>query len=190
MFSQPLSSEIRQDLLKLARQALTRAVRGEKPPGVNLKDCPPEYSELGASFITLTEDGELRGCIGALKAYQPLVFDIIEHAAAAGLNDHRFPPVKEAELPQIHIEISRLTPPERLNYQDSQDLLARLQPGVDGVILQNGRQAATFLPQVWEQLPDPQEFLDHLCYEMGARPDLWRFKHLDVSIYHVEEFHE
>ena len=94
------------------------------------------------------------------------------------------------ELSQIEIEISRLTLPVPLEYSTPEDLLAKLRPGIDGVLLRDGVRRATFLPQVWEKIPDPAEFLDNLCYKMGVSPELWRKKHLDVSIYRVEEFHE
>jgi AmmeMemoRadiSam system protein A len=113
-----------------------------------------------------------------------------EHTVAAALEDFRFPNVQEAELAEIEIEVSRLTVPVPLDYRDADDLLARLRPGVDGVILRDGWRRATFLPQVWEKIPDRAEFLDNLCYKMGASPDTWRHKHLEVLVYQVEEFHE
>jgi len=119
-----------------------------------------------------------------------LAEDVREHAIAAALSDYRFPSVQVSELKGIHIEVSRLTAPVALEYAGPEDLVARLRPGVDGVILRDGNRRATFLPQVWEQLPDVEEFLAHLCNKMGASPDLWRRKHLDVQIYQVEEFHE
>jgi AmmeMemoRadiSam system protein A len=134
--------------------------------------------------------GQLRGCIGALEPYQPLAEDVREHAVAAALEDPRFPPVSERELNGIEIEISRLTRPISLEYKDANDLLSKLRPGVDGVILRDAFRRATFLPQVWEKISDPAEFLDNLCYKMGASPDLWRRKHLDVLTYQVEEFRE
>lgn len=185
-----LSTMLRTELLQLARQSLSLAVHGKKLPKVDLTTCPPEFVAEGACFVTLTIQRNLRGCIGALEAYQPLVLDVIEHAAAAGVNDYRFSPVSPRELSTIRIEISRLTKPQILPYTDGQDLLGKLRPGTDGVIIRDGRQRATFLPQVWEQITDAAEFLDHLCYKMGARSDLWRRKKLEVSIYQVEEFHE
>ena len=113
-----------------------------------------------------------------------------ERAYQAAFEDYRFHPVTEDELPEIHIEVSRLTAPVTLEYDNPVDLPGLLNPGVDGVILQDGFRRATFLPQVWEQLPHPVEFLSHLCAKMGAPADLWRKKKLAVSIYHVEEFHE
>jgi AmmeMemoRadiSam system protein A len=134
--------------------------------------------------------GQLRGCIGALEPYQPLAQDVREHAVAAALEDPRFPPVSERELSGIEIEVSRLTRPLPLDYKDASDLLSKLRPHVDGVILRDGLHRATFLPQVWEKIPDPAEFLDNLCYKMGTSPDLWRKKHLDVFTYQAEEFSE
>ncbi len=185
-----LSSEQRETLLHLARQALTAAVRGEPLPQLPIADLPAEFQAQGAAFVTLTRRGELRGCIGALEPYQPLVEDVCEHAVAAGLQDFRFPPVQLDELGEIEIEISCLTEPVPLDYVDAQDLLHKLRPGVDGVVLRDGWKRATFLPQVWEKLPDPMEFLGHLCYKMGAAPDAWRRKKLEVLTYQVEEFHE
>ena len=132
----------------------------------------------------------LRGCIGALEAYQPLALDVQEHAVAAALEDYRFAPVIPSELKHISIEVSRLTTPIKLDYADPMDLMHKLHPGVDGVILKDGPHRATFLPQVWEKIPDPASFLDQLCYKMGAMPDVWRKGHPEILIYQVEEFHE
>lgn len=188
--SNPLTPDEKQTLLRLARQALELGVRGEKLPPLDWGTLSPTLRADGASFVTLTVNGDLRGCIGALEAYQPLVEDVREHAIAAALNDYRFRPVQVAELNGIHLEVSRLTAPVPLDYKSPEDLLAKLRPGVDGVLLRDGDRRATFLPQVWEKLPSPEDFLDNLCHKMGAAPNLWRHKHLDVSTYQVEEFHE
>jgi AmmeMemoRadiSam system protein A len=185
-----LTSEEKKILLGVARSALERGVRGEKQPALDLAGMPAHLREEGASFVTLTIHGDLRGCIGALEPYQPLVQDVHEHAIAAGLEDPRFPPVVTKELDQIEIEVSRLTLPKPLAYNGTEDLLAKLRPQVDGVILRDGPRRATFLPQVWEKIPDKSEFLDNLCHKMGAAPDLWRRKPLEVLVYQVEEFHE
>ena len=190
MTEDKLTTEEKQTLLRLARQALEMGVRGQKLPALDLASMPPRLQEQGVSFVTLTTHGNLRGCIGALEPYQPLADDVREHALAAALQDYRFPNVSPEELSQIEIEISRLTLPVPLEYSTSEDLLAKLRPGIDGVLLRDGVRRATFLPQVWEKIPDPAEFLDNLCYKMGVSPELWRKKHLDVSIYRVEEFHE
>ena len=186
-----LTPEEQNILLRLAREAMERGVKGEKVPALDLASLPSHLSEEGSSFITLTSHGQLRGCIGALEAYQSLAEDVREHAVAAALKDPRFPAVREDELSGIQIEVSRLTCPLPLEYQDAHDLLSKLRPHVDGVILRADLyHRATFLPQVWEKLPDPAEFLSNLCYKMGVEPDLWRRKHFDVLTYQVEEFHE
>jgi len=185
-----LSGEERLILLQVARQAIAEAVRGSPAAPLDLQSLPSTLSQPGASFVTLTIDGELRGCIGALEAYQPLVVDVREHAIGAALQDYRFPPIDPSELDELEIEISRLTSPQPLRYNTPDELIAKLRPGIDGVILRDGLHRATFLPQVWEKLPDPVVFLDHLCAKMGASPNMWRYKPLQVYIYQVEEFHE
>lgn len=185
-----LTQEEKQLLLGIARQALETGARGESMPPLDLKSLPQHLQTERASFVTLTEGGNLRGCIGVLEPYQPLAEDVREHAIAAALNDYRFPPVQPDELPNIVIEVSRLTIPVPLEYVGPDDLIDKLHPGVDGVVICDGWRRATFLPQVWEKIPDPAEFLDHLCAKMGAAPDLWRKKHLDVLTYQVEDFHE
>jgi len=185
-----LTPEEKQTLIKLARQALEHGVRRQPLPPLDPAALTPGLRAEGASFVTLTAGGQLRGCIGALEPYQPLAEDVREHAVAAALEDYRFPQVQEGELADIHIEVSRLTVPVPLEYSGHEDLLAKLRPGVDGVVLRDGFRRATFLPQVWEKVTDKEDFLDQLCYKMGAAPDTWRKKHLDVLIYQVEEFHE
>lgn len=186
----PLTLEEQNTLLRLARQALESSVKGEALLPLDPSTLPPRLREQGASFVTLTIGGALRGCIGALEPYQSLAQDVREHAVAAAQEDPRFPAVSAPELDRIQIEVSRLTRPVPLPYRDADDLLSRLRPHVDGVILRDAFRRATFLPQVWEKIPDPAEFLSNLCYKMGAEPDLWRKKHLEVLVYQVEEFHE
>jgi AmmeMemoRadiSam system protein A len=188
--TRPLSEGERTILLKLARQSIEQVVRQMPLPALNLEDYPPALRENGASFVTLTENGELRGCIGALEPFQPLVQDVCEHAAAAAMDDYRFQPVSPEEVARLNIEISRLTPPQPFLYSHPTELIARLRPNIDGVIIRDGLHRATFLPQVWEKLPDPQLFLAHLCDKMGADPNLWQRKPLKVFTYQVEEFHE
>jgi hypothetical protein len=185
-----LTQEEKDILLKLARQSLESGVRGESLPRLDLKSLPPRLCSDGASFVTLRLRGELRGCIGALEPYQPLAEDVCEHAIAAALSDYRFPPVQPDELPHINIEVSRLTVPRPLDYTGPDDLLSQLRPGQDGVVLRDGSRRATFLPQVWDSIPDKVEFLNHLCMKMGVLPAVWRQKHLTVLVYEVEEFHE
>jgi AmmeMemoRadiSam system protein A len=188
--AEQLTPEEKKTLLQLARQTLEAGVHRGKLPRIDKNSLTPTLSAEGASFVTLTVNGNLRGCIGALEPYQPLAEDVCEHVVAAALEDYRFPTVQEDELKSIEIEISLLTMPVPLKYSDADDLLARLRPGTDGVILRDGFRRATFLPQVWEKIPAPAEFLANLCYKMGTAPDTWRHKHLEVLVYQVEEFHE
>jgi AmmeMemoRadiSam system protein A len=191
MIENPLTDKEKNFLLKLARQSIEAAVNRKAEPPLDPVEMTPRLMENGAAFVTLTSlQGDLRGCIGALEPYQPLAEDVREHAAAAAMEDPRFPPVKPGELPAIHIEISCLTKPEPLSYEKPEELSKLLKPGVDGVMLRDGFRRATFLPQVWEKIPNVEEFLANLCYKMGAPFDLWRRKKLEVLIYHVEEFHE
>lgn len=177
-------------LLILARQALESGVRGKSLSDVNEKLLTPILLAEGASFVTLTIKGQLRGCIGTLMPYQALYEDVREHTLSAALEDYRFRPVHPSELDKINIEVSILTSPQSLIYQNSDDLLARLRPGIDGVILREGSRRATFLPQVWAQIPDKEKFLSHLCVKMGEDAQDWKNKHLDVQIYQVDDFHE
>ncbi|MBP9676637.1 MAG: AmmeMemoRadiSam system protein A [Anaerolineaceae bacterium] len=186
--SESLTDQERIYLLQLARQTIGNALRGPQPPSIVLADLTPALRGFGASFVTLTLHGHLRGCIGTLTAYQPLAQDVRQRAYQAAFEDYRFPSMTDAEFQQIAIEISRLTAPRDLAYDSPDTLLAALTPGVDGVVLRDGLRSATFLPQVWGQLPDPAEFLSHLCQKMGAPADAWQKKTLQVLTYSVEEF--
>lgn len=190
METDALSPEEQRILLQIARRSIEDVVAGRSTPP-DLETLPPRLREDGVTFVTLTmPDGALRGCIGGLEATQPLAMDVYEHAAAAAREDYRFEPVHASEIPLLHIEISRLTPPVRLDYDRPEDLPKLLHPYVDGVVLRDGMARATFLPQVWDKISDPAEFLSHLCRKMGAPADLWRRKKMRLEIYHVEEFHE
>jgi uncharacterized protein len=186
----PLSEKERSFLLKLARAQIEAAVNDKKTPEIQRQDLAPALTAIGASFVTLTIHGNLRGCIGSLEAHQPLFEDVMEHAVQAALEDYRFPPLNQSELNTVKIEISRLTVPQPVSYNSPLEILEVINPPHDGVILKDGFRRSTFLPQVWEQLPDPEEFLSHLCAKMGASADLWKRKILEVSIYKVEEFEE
>ena len=187
---QDLNKLEKEALLKIAREAIENSVRGLSLPELSLKKLPPKLQVDGASFVTLTKYQNLRGCIGTLEPYQPLAMDVQEHAVAAALQDPRFPRVKPEELPNIEIEVSVLSPKQVLHYQNPKDLIQKIRPKIDGVVLQDGFLKATFLPQVWDQLEEPEVFLSHLCAKMGASRDLWRKKPLQVYTYQVQEFHE
>jgi uncharacterized protein len=185
-----LTIKERSILLAQARLSIEAGVNDKSLEPLDLKEFPDKLRKPGVVFVTLTIEGNLRGCVGALEAYQPLVNDVREHAFAAAFQDYRFPPVRPDELDNIVIEISRLTTPQPLAYVNTDDLLKKIRPGIDGVVLKDGLRRATFLPQVWEKLPSSASFLDHLCQKMGASADFWRHKKLEVLIYQVEEFHE
>ena len=167
-----LAAAERTALATVARSALVAAVRGDPAPAI-----PPALSERlrtpGASFVTLRHGGELRGCIGTLASRRPLAEDVAANARAAALEDRRFDPVAPEELPGLEIEISVLSPVEPLAVASRPELLALLRPGVDGLVLDDDGQRATFLPAVWEQLPDPEEFLSHLERKAGLEPGRW-----------------
>jgi AmmeMemoRadiSam system protein A len=187
----PFTPEEQQTLLTLARETITSAAHDRALPSVNLDAVPESLQRAGACFVTLTLEGELRGCIGSLEAQRPLVLDVRENAMGSACRDPRFPPVCPEELDDLHIEISVLSAPQPLSYDGPDDLLVKLRPGVDGVVVERGWHRATFLPQVWEKLPDPLQFIERLCYKAGLSPDAYRrYPDLDIYTYQVEEFEE
>lgn len=177
-------------LLSIARAALENSVRGQPLSEINLNHLPENLQRNGASFVTLTISNRLRGCIGTLEAFQALALDVQEHTVAAALQDPRFPRVQPSELENIHVEVSVLSPKSQLHYEGPEDLIKKLRANIDGVMLQDGYRKATFLPQVWEKLPEKELFLSHLCAKMGAPATLWRQKPLRVYTYQVQKFSE
>lgn len=149
----------------------------------------PELSHPGATFVTLTQNGQLRGCIGSLEAHRPLAKDVAENAIAAAFHDPRFPPLKGEELERTRVEVSLLEPSEAIDFVDEADAIAQLRPGVDGVILTHGHRRATFLPQVWEALPDPRKFLAQLKLKAGLSADFWDEK-ISLARYAVQKWKE
>ncbi|HVU36667.1 MAG TPA: AmmeMemoRadiSam system protein B [Opitutaceae bacterium] len=185
-----LTTADRAFLLQLARQSVREAaVSGGLPP-LSREQLPPELTARKAAFVTLTRRGELRGCIGHIFPQMPLYRAVAENARSATLYDPRFPPVTPREVGQLEIEISVLTDPKPLAFTSADDLLRKLEPHRDGVVLQVAAGTATYLPQVWEQLPDRVEFLDSLAVKAGGRAGDWRRPGTTVSIYHVESFQE
>ncbi len=169
----PLSELHRTTLLDTAR----RSIRHGLAHGRALQVDPSAYHQPlaanGASFVTLQRRGTLRGCIGTLEAFRPLICDVAENAFAAAFRDPRFPPVREDELDDITLDISVLGKPEALEFRSRQDLLQQIRPGVDGLILQDGPNRGTFLPSVWESLPEREEFLRQLNVKAGLPPGHW-----------------
>jgi AmmeMemoRadiSam system protein A len=139
--------------------------------------------------VTLTRHGDLRGCIGSLEAHRPLREDIQANAQAAAFGDPRFPPLSEDELDTTQVEVSILSRPEPMHFRDEADFLTQLRPGIDGVILEYGWHRATFLPQVWEQLPEPRQFMANLKRKAGLASDFWS-NEIRISRYGVEKFKE
>lgn len=185
-----LNPEEQKILLETARKAIRQAFQDQKKLPLNLEKYPLNLQEKGACFITLRKKGALRGCVGSIEAVQPLILDVRDRAVAAALQDYQFSPLTLPELNEVQIEISRLTPPTRLEYKNADDLVKKLQPGVDGVVLKYQTRRATFLPQVWEQLRTPEIFLNRLCLKMGLDKSVWKQGELQVEIYQVEKFQE
>ena len=150
---------------------------------------PDWLNEAGAVFVTLTEGDHLRGCIGSIEAHRPLIDDLLANAYAAAFRDPRFAPMTASEWPEVQVEVSLLSPPQAISYADEADALRQLRPGIDGVILEHGWHQATFLPQVWNQLPEPALFLGQLKRKAGFSPDFWATD-LCLSRYSVEKFKE
>ncbi|BFM14931.1 hypothetical protein R50073_11140 [Maricurvus nonylphenolicus] len=177
-----------QQLLDIARQSIAAGLHG-KHWHPKAEDTDPSLREQGCSFVTLHKQGFLRGCIGALTAYQPLYEDVAEHAFAAAFSDPRFPPLDESELDQLHIEISLLSPEEPIEFRNKAHLLNQLRPGIDGLTIRSGSHQATFLPAVWQQLPAPEVFLQHLFKKAGIAMDSWP-ENLQAWRYTTEQFGE
>lgn len=177
-------------LLDLARATLREAVANGRVPGVDESKVPAKIAAPAGCFVTLTKHGQLRGCIGNIQPQSPLWQGVIANAVNAALRDGRFTPVTTNELAEIEIEVSVLTVPQPLEFKSPEDLLAKLQPHRDGVVLQIGGRGATYLPQVWEQLPDKVMFLNTLAEKAGCAAGDWRKPGTRVSIYHVEAFKE
>ncbi|KAA6182401.1 AmmeMemoRadiSam system protein A [Thiohalocapsa marina] len=183
----------RRALLQLARASIRHGLDQGTPLTVSATDQPAALRAERAAFVTLQQQGRLRGCIGHLQAVQPLALDVAENAYAAAFNDPRFPPLDAAEFDTLHIAISVLTPAAPIAFGSEAELLAQLRPGIDGVILAwddtPGAPRGTFLPSVWEQLPDPRDFLRHLKQKAGLPPEHWSDR-LCAWRYRTETFSE
>ena len=177
-------------LLSEARRTISSRLSGKIDPAGEIKDLPAIFNEKRGTFVTLTIHGDLRGCIGHIIPQESLFEGIRENALNAAFRDPRFRPLTRDEWKDVHIEISILTEPKPLSYTDAQDLLGKLRPGIDGVIIKKGFHQSTFLPQVWDQLPDKREFLNHLCLKAGLGGDAWKKGDLEVSTYQVQAFEE
>lgn len=175
-------------LLSLARAAIKSSFLNSKVDTSFVEEYP-ELKEEGASFVTLTQDGQLRGCIGSIIAHRPLVDDIIHNARSAAFKDPRFVPLREDELEMTKIEVSLLTLPQALEYKDRADLKSKIRVGIDGVILKQENYQATFLPQVWEELGEFELFFSHLCQKAGLDSGCLE-SHPEIYTYQVEKVKE
>lgn len=187
-----LSPEDQRFLLRLARETIRRAAEGRKLPEVDPQSLSPELRQERACFVTLHCGGELRGCIGHLMPSAPLYRAVMENARNAATRDFRFPPVQPEEVDRLTVEISVLWPAEKLPRRpgDEIELLNRLRPGVDGVMIRLGGRRATFLPQVWEAVPDKVAFLERLCQKAGLPVDAWRDPGVEIKVYEVTAFED
>jgi AmmeMemoRadiSam system protein A len=192
--NQLLTPEKGQVLVQLARSTLMEKFGRPLPPSEAermrsaLSDA--SFQVPSGTFVTLKHKGQLRGCIGSLSASDPLAEGVRRNAVNAAFHDPRFAPLTESELGQVEIEVSVLSEPQPLAFSDPEDLLRKLRANVDGVIIRQGHASATFLPQVWEQLPKKEDFLGHLCLKAGLPRDAWKRGKLEVSTYQVQYFEE
>ncbi|RJX25648.1 MAG: AmmeMemoRadiSam system protein B [Desulfurivibrio sp.] len=189
-----ISAEQGRVLLTLARQTIAQKL-GQPVPEDEQKKLEKKlrdaaFQQERGTFVTLHRFGQLRGCIGSIAAVESLAANIRHNAVNAAFGDPRFPPLQKKEFAEVDIEVSILTDPQPLSYDSGTDLLARLRPKIDGVILRDGLASATFLPQVWDQLPRPEDFLTHLCLKAGLRPNAWQTGKLEVLTYQVQYFSE
>ncbi|MDO4183716.1 MAG: AmmeMemoRadiSam system protein B [Rhodospirillales bacterium] len=168
-----------EQVLSAARKSLEFAVQNKKYRP-SRREYDDHLFDRGAVFVTLTKNGELRGCIGSLYPHQALVADVTGNAYNAALNDGRFSAITEDELNDIKISVSMLTGYERINYKDEADLLSQLRPGVDGLVIRDGNRQGLFLPSVWEQIPDSKNFLNNLKLKAGMSPSFWSN---DIKVY-------
>jgi hypothetical protein len=166
-----LSTEHNQLLIQTARQSIAHGLEKKSGLSLSLDDYPEQLRETRATFVTLKIESQLRGCIGTTKPLLPLVLSVSDNAYSSAFRDPRFNPLSREEFELINISISILTPSTPIAFTCEYDLFAQLRPGIDGLIIERNNQRATFLPSVWEQLPNPEEFLKHLKLKAGMRVD-------------------
>lgn len=184
-----LSEDEKRYLLKLARGTLEKYFKGEED--LVPKDVPFEsLKEKKGTFVTLNQDGELRGCIGHILPVNPVYVDVVENSVNAAFKDPRFPGLKEDELKDVKIEVSVLSVPKKLDYKTPEELLEKLRLNVDGVVLNCDGRSSTFLPQVWEKLPDKEAFLSQLCMKAWLEPECWKKDGCKIEVYQVDIFEE
>jgi AmmeMemoRadiSam system protein A len=188
--AQKLTDQEGNYLLEVARKTIEQELFKDKAVSQGNEFDSPKFSEKHGTFVTLTINDNLRGCIGHIIPQETLLEGIRENATNAAFKDPRFNPLSKKEWGNVKVEISILTDPSLLKYSDADDLLKKIHPDVDGVIIKKGFYQATFLPQVWEQLPDKKEFFTHLCLKAGMDGDEWKKGKLEVYTYQVQAFEE
>jgi len=183
--SDALSKENRLLLLKLARESIKARLDGKPAPHHAI---PDSLTVKQGAFVTLKIDGELRGCIGHIIPIEPLFKSVEDNAVNAAFRDPRFSPLSKDEFRSIKIEVSVLSVPKPLPFASPEELLEKLRPKIDGVILKKGRSISTFLPQVWEDLPEKVDFLEYLSRKAGLAKDAW--KDAKIEVYQADHFSE
>ncbi len=173
MTTQQIPASGRSALIEVARASISHGLSHHEPLKVDPADYDGVLAQAGASFVTLKIEGQLRGCIGRMTSDRPLVCSVAHNAYAAAFEDPRFGPLIEAEFARINVHISVLTKPKAMTFDGEDDLLRQLRPGVDGLVLESGRCRGTFLPAVWQTLPEPRQFLNQLKVKAGLHPDAW-----------------
>ena len=182
-----LSEEHRRQLRDLAYASISHGLETGTALQINVTDYPAELQAIRATFVTLHRNKQLRGCIGILKPVRPLAEDVAYNAWAAAFKDTRFSPLGASELDDLDIHISILGTPEEMDFSSEADLVEKVRPGTDGLILEEGYNRGTFLPSVWESLTDPHEFVNHLKLKAGLPADYWSDT-VKIKRYTVEEF--
>lgn len=193
MSEKGLNEEQGQALLWLAREVISVQLGSAgraQPDWVGARLADQAVQQKGGVFVTLKKRGQLRGCIGSLAAAEPIAAGVRRNAINAAFSDPRFRPLSPDELGGLTVEVSVLSEPRALAFSDAAHLLAILRPGVDGLIIRKGAHSATFLPQVWEQLPKAEDFLSHLCRKAGLPADAWLGGGLEVFTYEAQYFEE
>lgn len=186
-----LSQKDKKYLLQLARRTLQKYLQEGKLIQIDADNLSPALKEKKGVFVTLEENGQLRGCIGNLRPNKPIYQAVIDNSLASALFDPRFPSVNTLELPAIKIEVSILSPLKRLSaFSSSQELLDYLEKNKPGLLIKKGNQEATFLPQVWKELPQAKSFLQHLCQKAGMDSQEWEKMDLEIYEYEAEKFKE
>ena len=168
-----LNEKNRRSLLDLAYRSIESGLKTGHPLNINLRDYSTELSQQRATFVTLEKNKQLRGCIGMLEAVLPLAEDISENAFSAAFRDPRFPPLEESELKDLQIHLSILSPAVEMDFSSEEDLIAQIRPNIDGLILESDSRRGTFLPSVWQSIPESEQFLRHLKQKAGLAKNYW-----------------